>query len=160
MKEIHQYGVVGFFNGDAKDGLCAAGACLILNDSHIYTFRLHCVSGLNMKAELLTLWCLCKVASIFGIFTLIVYGDSRVTIKCARGDFNLNVASLLLWCNKILEELKKSNLINFFNIFREHNQLAERSSELAMQGNEGILYWEEFLENSHTSSGSLYMFGF
>ena len=25
LKEIHQYGVVGFFNGDAKDGLCATG---------------------------------------------------------------------------------------------------------------------------------------
>ena len=81
-KEIHQYnGVIGFFYGAAKVGHCTTGRVLFLNDSHGFTFRLHCGSGSNMKDEFLALRCICKVDSIFCIVTLMVYGDSRVTIN-------------------------------------------------------------------------------
>ena len=68
----HFNGAFSFFDGAAKDGYCAAGVVLFLYESHRFTFRLHCGSRTNMKVELLALWCICKVNSIFYIVTLMV----------------------------------------------------------------------------------------
>ena len=44
IKEFQQYGVFGYIDGAAKEGLCAVGLVLLLNNSHTYTFTLNCGS--------------------------------------------------------------------------------------------------------------------
>lgn len=60
-----------------------------------------------MKAELMALWCVLKVANIFGLANIKVYGDSRVTIKWDEGDFKLNVMNLRHWAIRTLFEISK-----------------------------------------------------
>lgn len=83
-----------FFDGASQSGLCAIGGVIYLNESHYYTNRLNCGVGSNMKAELMALWCILKVANSFGLVNIKVYGDSRVTIKWDAGEFRLNVMHL------------------------------------------------------------------
>lgn len=54
-----------------------------------------------MKVEMMALWCVLKVFSVFGIDDLQIYGYSRVTIKWARGEYNLKFVSLIHWCKRI-----------------------------------------------------------
>ena len=42
MMEILNVGVVGYFDGTAKDGLCAASVVLLINNSRSFNFQLHC----------------------------------------------------------------------------------------------------------------------
>ena len=42
MMEILNVGVVGYFDGAAKDGLCVAGVVLWIKNSHGFNFQLHC----------------------------------------------------------------------------------------------------------------------
>ena len=42
MKKILNVGVVGYFDGTAKDGLCAASVVLLINNSRSFNFQLHC----------------------------------------------------------------------------------------------------------------------
>ena len=114
MKEIQNVDVVGYFDG-ASRSMCSS-VVLIINNSHSFNFQLQCGTGSNMKTELLALRCLCKVASNFGIVTLWVYEDSRVTIKWVQGAFNLKVVSLLPWCRGYVLILRIL-IISFYNIF-------------------------------------------
>ena len=49
MKEIQYFGVVGFFDEATKDGLCATRVFLLINNYHIYNFRLYYGAGSNMR---------------------------------------------------------------------------------------------------------------
>ena len=55
MKEFLYYGVVGYFDGAVKDGLCSAKVVLLISSFHSYNFKLHCGTSSNMKVELLAL---------------------------------------------------------------------------------------------------------
>ena len=98
LRTIHFNEVVWFFDGATKDGYCAVGVALFINSLHTFKFKVHCGTDINMKAELLALWCLCKVPTVFGIMSLQVFGDSVVTIKWVLGEYNLKVLSLSPWC--------------------------------------------------------------
>ena len=95
-----------------------------------------------MMGEILALWCLCKVASIFGVVILKVDGDCRVTIKWVQGEFNMEVVLLLPWCSKIHSKLKKSCHISFHHIYREQNQLVDKISKSSLKCKEGFMLWE------------------
>ena len=111
MKEINHFGAVGYFDGATKDDYCAVEVILFINNFHKYNFKLHCGIGIDMKAGLLALTCLCKVAKFFGIVTLQVFDDSKFTIKWERGDYKLNVISLLPWCNRIC--MKQNQFLSY-----------------------------------------------
>ena len=49
MKEIQYYGVVGYFDGATKNGLCATRVVLLINNLHRFNFKLHCGMRTNMK---------------------------------------------------------------------------------------------------------------
>ena len=100
-----------------------------------------------MKDELLSLWCLCKVATFFGIVSLQIFGDSRVTIKWDLGEYNLKLISLTPWCYRIQKKLKSFCSINFHHIFKEQNQLVGLLSKASLDGKVGALIWEEILDN-------------
>ena len=113
---------------------------ILLNSSHKFNFKLNSGSSTNMKAELLAQWCLCKIATIFGVVTLQVYGDSRVMIKWVKGEFKLRVIELQPWCHRIRKKLSFLTNIAFQHIHREQNLLADELSKPAFEGSFGELY--------------------
>lgn len=147
-----------FFDGASQAGLCAAGGVIYLNDTHYFSIMLNCGIGTNMKAELLALWCVIKVANIFGLTNIKVFGDSRVTIKWATREYKLKVLNLAHWANRTLCEINKQQNIDFVHIFREHNSLADKLSKRALDGIEGHLIWEEWFDSSLLDCGSMYFF--
>ena len=72
---------MGFFDGAIHDGLCEARILLILMRPTFFKMKLNCGRSSNTKAELLTLWCLCKVALSFGLDSIKIYGNSLIIIK-------------------------------------------------------------------------------
>lgn len=59
-----------------------------------------------MRAELLALWCVARVANLFGLENVKIYGDSRVTIKWTKDEYYLKVMNLVYWCNRTQMELR------------------------------------------------------
>lgn len=147
-----------FFDGAAQDGLCATGRVIYINDHHHFSLRLNGGRGTNMKAEILALWVVLKVANSFGLVNPIVFGDSRVTIKWANNEYSLNVLELENWCALIRQEITKLEQISFNHIYRSHNTLADQLSKEAFAGPVGVLFWEEWMEACLIDRGNLYIF--
>lgn len=147
-----------FFDGAAQQGLCVVGGVIFLNEGHYFTLRLNCGIGSNMKVEVLALQCVLKCANIFGLVNLKVFGDSRVTIKWAAGEFDLNVLALNHWCLRTREEIELHDHIIFSHIFREHNGQADSLSKKALLGTEGFLVWEEWMNSNLLESGDVFFF--
>ena len=158
MKTIQHNDAVGYFDGSTKVGFYAVGVALYVNNNHIFKFKLHYGKVSNINDGLLALWCLCKIARVFGIVTLHVFGDSKVTIKWETREYNLKVLSLIPWCYRIKKKMIHFSNINFHHIYREHNQLADQFSKVALNGKEGTLFWEESLDNLLTNSGYINIF--
>lgn len=68
--------LVLFFDGAAQNRICAVGGMIYLNDNHYFSVRLNCGMGSNMKAELMVLWCVLRMANLFGSVNIKVFGDS------------------------------------------------------------------------------------
>lgn len=133
-----------FFDGVANLGNCGAGGVIFINEFHYFSLRLKCGRGSNMKAELLALWCVSRVANLFGLVNVKIFGDSRATIKWARGEFDLNVLNSVHWSYRVKEELSTFRSVTLEHIFREFNEQADQLSKLALEGEEDFLYWDEF----------------
>ena len=131
------------------------GVALYVKNNHIFKFKLHYGKVSNIKDELLALWCLCKIATVFGIVTLHVFGDSKVTIKWETREYNLKVLSLIPWCYRIKKRMIHFSNIRFHHIYREHNQLGDQLSKEAVEGEASVLFWEESLDNLVINSGNL-----
>lgn len=151
---ISDHKPVAFFDGPEVDGRCAVGGVIFINKEHYYTLRLNCGRCTNTKVELLGLWSVLTVSHAFGHFALSIFGDSRVTIKWAKGDYELNVIFLYKWCCRIKEKIKLFKEISFKHIYRQHNAMADALSKEAHDGVEGYIRWEEFMEAQCIESGS------
>lgn len=144
-----------FFDGAAQNGYCAAGGVIYLNQDHFFTLRLNCGLGSNMKAELLALWCVLRCANSFGLVNIRVFGDSRVTIKWASNEFDLNVIELSHWCQRTRMEIDSQDIL-FEHIYREYNSQADSLSKQALLSSEGLLVWEEWMDSSLLECGEFY----
>lgn len=98
------------------------------------------------------------MASVFGIDDMNIFGDSRVTIKWAQGEYNLKVLSLIQWSNMIKSTILHFRNISLEHIYRQHNLLVEKISKQALSSEEGFLIWEEFLNSQIVDLGSLRFF--
>lgn len=147
-----------FFDGAARDGLCAVGGVIYLNENHLFSLRLNDGRGSNMKAEVMALWMGLKTANIFGLVNLRVFGDSRVTIKWALQEFRITVIDLNYWCQRARQEISRMSQISFEHIYREHNKQADMLSKEAFAGPVGILIWEEWLDDCLIDKGQLDFF--
>lgn len=78
-----------FFDGATAEGKCGIGGVIYLNYDHFYTICMHGGVGTNTKAELLALWCVVKASICFGLHKAKIFGDSRVAIKWAHGEYDL-----------------------------------------------------------------------
>lgn len=106
----------------------------------------------------MALWCVLKLANIFGPVNLKVYGDSRVTIKWALGHFKLNVTNLRHCCIHTQREISLQHNISFGHIYRENKSMVDKLSKQALEGSEGHLIWDEWLENVIVDCGDIYFF--
>lgn len=109
------------FDGAAQLGNCGARGVIFLNQNHFYTFCLNCGKGTNIRAELLALWCVARVANLFVLANIKIYGDSRVMIKWAKGAYDLKVMNLVYWCNRTQMELRAFSSLTLEHIYREFN---------------------------------------
>ena len=84
-----------FFYGAAKDSFCVSNTVHQVNKDHYFNLKLNYGLGSNTRAELLTLWCLCRMAILFGIDTLNVYVYSIVIVKWENEEFKPQVTNTL-----------------------------------------------------------------
>lgn len=131
---------VGFFDGSSIDGYCAIGGVIYINMGHYITLIMDVGIGTNTKAELLDSWCILTVARDMGLRELAIFGDSRVTIKWALQEFQLQVMELQHWCIRTQDRIYEFHDIWFEHIFWEHNGLADKLSKEAHGMAEGVVF--------------------
>lgn len=60
------------------------------------------------------------------------------------------------WCIRIQEDLSLRHTYSLDHIYREFNTQADKLSKLALDGDEGLLFWEDVCEDVVVDAGSLY----
>ena len=142
------FSTVGFFDGSSKEGRCGCG---MVNDRHCFNLWMRGEVGSNTKPELLGLF----FANKCGIDTLNIYGDSKIIIEWAKGNYNLQVIHLKSWCRRTTLLINFFNQISFMHISRIFNREADRLSKLAVNCNFGTLYFQEVQEDKISMEGSV-----
>ena len=99
-------------------GKCGGGMFLRINEDHNFKLWMSCGSGTNSRGELMALWKLLQFASLNGIVSLHVFGDSRVIINWSNDLSKLQVLSLELWCQRIITLLPSFLDLSIRHIFR------------------------------------------
>lgn len=151
---------VGFFDGSAIDGLCAVGGVLYINKDHYFKLKMNCGTGSNTKAELLGLWCIITVAAIMGLQEMTVFGDSWVTIKWALKEYDFNIMTLQQWCRRVQDKILCFKHISFGHIYREFSMIVDTLSKEAHGGDEGFVFWTEYIEDQACDFGRVNLFEF
>ena len=90
---------------------------------------------------------MCKVATIFGFDSLIIYGDSQVIIQWDKGKYNLQVMARNNWCYRTKSLLSSFSTLELRHIYSKENCDVGRLSKEALPEKEGVLMWLE-LENT------------
>ena len=100
MRVLHPCSTLDFFDGSSMNGLCGSGMMVKLNESHWFNLWMGGGHGNNTKAELLGLWGAMFFANKCGIDSLNIYGDSKIIIEWAKGNYNLQINLLNSWCKR------------------------------------------------------------
>ena len=136
-------GIIGTFDGAEQGGICGGGGTLTLAHNHFIQFWLGMGQGTNMKAELLALWALLRIAKDRHIEDLSILGDSKVIIDWARKKHFLQVNKIFGWSSRTEELISSFQHIQFQHIYRAHNVTADRLSKRGLRVAEGHIYLEE-----------------
>ena len=147
----------GFFDG-ALANCGGTGYILHLNETHSFEFAVGIGQCTNTKAELVGLWALLLSTHMMGIPSLQVFGDSSVIINWAKGKSSLSPPELHYWCRETRKLCSHFLALPFDHIFREHNQLADRLSKVALTLAVGSGTYSEFLDCHLTSHGNTKLF--
>lgn len=150
--------VVGFFDGASSENNCGARFTISCGKEYTLKFRLACGPGTNTKAELLGLWGFLKVALLCGMDSLRIFGDSLVIIKWANKLVHLDNVLLHHWCLRISGMLNRFLDLSIEHTYRENNDVADSLSKEALDGDPGILQWEEWVDEQMVLSGSMSSF--
>ena len=147
----------GFFYGaSAKSG--GIGFSLHLNETHSFEFVVGVGQWTNTKAKLVGLWALLLSTHMMGIPSLQVFGDSSVIINWAKGKSSLSPLELHYWCRETRKLYTYFLALSFDHIYREHNQLADHLSKVALTLAPGSGTYSEFLDGHLTSHGNIKLF--
>ena len=109
--------------------------------------------GTNTKAELVALWGLASLASTFGIEIVKIYWDSMVIVKWVNQHCNIPINALQLWCRRTSLMLSSYSDISIEHVFHALNVEVDSLSKEALDGDEDVLFWEEFVEKYLEQSG-------
>lgn len=102
----HDYQMVGFFDGAAKDETGGCGFILYLNKEHYFRGWMVLDYSTNNFSELMAVWILLHWAHIQDLRDIKIFGDSRIVLGWLQGKTVLQVVSLTHWCSKIRELIK------------------------------------------------------
>ena len=117
-----------------------------------------CGRRTNTKSELMASWALLSVSKIMGIPLLSIYGDSLVIISWAIGKSTLNLPHLSHWCYDIRELMHHFSGMIMKHIYREHNQIADNLSKIALSLDSGFGNFKESLNDKFTDHGNFQLF--
>jgi len=143
------HSLVGFFDGAASNGKGGCGFVLYINEDHFYHGWLGIFSRTNNLAELTALWSLLYWSLHLNIKELRIFGDSLLVINWLLGKSQIKAHNLSHRCNRIMEQIKRFDMIKFEHIYREHNLVADFVSKKGMDCSEGILQVDEYLGDNN-----------
>lgn len=150
--------VIGVFDGASTIHTGGAGFTIRCGVEYLLKFQLACGSATNTEDELLGLWGVLKVAAICGIDSLIFYGDSLVVINWENKQAKLENTQLYHWCSRIAFLVSHFVDLSINHVYRENNDVADTLSKEALDGDPGVLLWEEWIHGSCAHSGSISSF--
>ena len=120
--------------------------------------KLNCGRGTNAKEQLLSLWCLCKVALTFGLDAINIFGNSQVILNWAKDIGSIHVLNIAIWCKRTKHLLSCFNSLEINHTYRKNDGVADQLSKGDLLSEEGILLWEEYIENHLECSDSWNIF--
>ena len=94
-----------------------------------FHMKMGCGHQMNTCAKLLELWGLMFFASVVGVPSLSLYGDSKVIVDRANNSLLLQVMDLEQRCLCNFWLLKSFISLSVSYVFREHNALADKLSK-------------------------------
>ena len=87
-----------------------------------------------------------------------LFGDSLVIISWAIGKGTLNLPHLRHWCDDIRELLHNFPDMIMKHIYREHNQIADILSKIALSLDSGFGNFQEFMFDKITNNGNFQLY--
>lgn len=114
--------------------------------------------GTNTRAELLALWALLWFSNRLQVHSLHVFGDSMSIVDWAAGNCKLRSLPLHHWIVRTHRLIADFDQIFFKHIYRSFNTLADDLSKRVLLGDDGVLFAEEYLDNSFISSQQFQVF--
>lgn len=145
----HDFHMVSFFDGAAKNGTGGSGFVLYINKDHIYHGWTGLATCTNNLSEFTAVWLLLYWAHRMDIRELKIYGDSQLVIGWLQGKIIIKAVSFSHQCSRIKELMKLFGQIQIGHIYREHNMEVDTLSKLGIGCTEGILQVEEVHGGSH-----------
>jgi ribonuclease HI len=138
---------VASFDGASQQGgaLCGAGGKIALNPHTSIRWTLNGGQGTNTKAELIAAWTSLALASRH-TDTLLLLGDSKLTIDWLNGLADFHVAALNCWKDRTKDATLLFSKFTFQHIFREENSEADFLSKKALllpPSQISFSYWED-----------------
>ena len=148
----------GFFDGASNSKAAGVGYSLYLNESHHFEFALGVGYGTNTKAELISLWALLLSSQMVGIPLSHIFGDSQVIINWAKGSTALSPPDLFHWCRETKKLMSRFSDLLFIHIYREHNQIANQLSKIALSFSPRTGCFSEYMEDQLVTHDSFQLF--
>jgi hypothetical protein len=93
-------------------------------------------------------WATFLLAKNLSISSIHVMGDSKVIIEWLLNKGRLQVAALEGWKIRIKELTKLFRSIKYQHIYRDFNMEADKQSKLALEENEGFLYYHQWINGA------------
>ena len=84
--------------------------------------------------------------------------DSKVVIDWANGDTNFELLHIDQWDNRVRETINNFSYISFTHTYREFNYAVDGLSKFAVGDMDGILHFEELIDDNMVDVVSIYVF--
>jgi len=149
---------IGFFDGVATYVNSGIGIVIKHSTSHCHRGDMAIGTGSNTRAELLALWGLMFLSHYLNLQDVIIAGDSKVVVDWFNGKAILNVLILQAWKQRIEDLRSMFTSIKAFHIHPAYNSQADKLSKTGLNSEFGVLFVDEFEEESRISSRSLTLF--
>ena len=92
---------IGYFDGVEREGSCRASFILRVSGQEVIKGSMKAGYGSNTRVELVALWDLLLVAVKIGVMQIVIAGNSKIIIRWANGDSNLQALLLEHWLAKV-----------------------------------------------------------
>ena len=138
-----------FFDGAARGEpvRCGGGILLHFDSENFIHISVGFVSGTNNYAETSALRLLLIKALEWGIRSIQIFGDSKLTINWENDTHQCSILRLRPILNEIFLLQQHFNFVSFTHVYRERNDTADRLSKAGAQLEEGEETAKSFLRD-------------